>query len=335
MGFKICVVGCGEHSGLYHGPSYRKYAQSHPGVILAACCDLIETKARLYKDEFGFRKYYTDMQKMLETEKPDAVCLISPLHLTEALASKILQQGYPLLLEKPPGRTKTEVLKLCEIAERKGIPNRVAFNRRYDPIIRELKRLLDKNCKPEEIHDIRYDMFRVNRNDADFSTTAIHGIDAVRFIAGSDYKHIRYRYHELPHLGQGTANIYMDCVLVSGATAHLNICPVSGVGIERVTVNMHRNTFFADIPMWFKFDAPGRLVHVREDKILVDLKGPDISEKGSGLFETCGFYYEIATFFDALQAGRKISGDLRSSVQSLEVAECIQNRSAEYNLLEE
>ena len=34
----------------------------------------------------------------------------------------------------------------------------------------------------------QYDFFRINRKDADFSTTSIHGIDTLKFLVGSDYK---------------------------------------------------------------------------------------------------------------------------------------------------
>ena len=41
-------------------------------------------------------------------------------------------------------------------------------------------------------------MTRVERRDPDFSTTAIHGLDAVRYLAGADYAEARFRYRELP-----------------------------------------------------------------------------------------------------------------------------------------
>ena len=44
-------------------------------------------------------------------------------------------------------------------------------------------------------------MTRVDRRDPDFSVTAIHGIDAVRFLARSDYAHVRFRYQEHPTSG--------------------------------------------------------------------------------------------------------------------------------------
>ena len=40
MTFKIAVIGCGWVSMDCHGPAYARYAQTHPGIELTACCDL-------------------------------------------------------------------------------------------------------------------------------------------------------------------------------------------------------------------------------------------------------------------------------------------------------
>ena len=188
MAFKICTVGCGGMSTSVHGPSHAKYAATHPGTLLAACCDLDEQKAIRYRDKFGYARHYSDLVEMLETEKPDAVCLIAPVDLTCELSCRILAMGFPLLMEKPPGKTVAELDRMIAAAEARGVPTQVAFNRRYTPVVRALKGMVT------DLQHIRYDFTRVRRTDADFSLTAIHGVDAVRFLAGADYASVRFRY---------------------------------------------------------------------------------------------------------------------------------------------
>ena len=48
------------------------------------------------------------------------------------------------------------------------------------------------------IQHLHYEMTRVDRRDPDFSVTAIHGIDAVRYLRASDYAQVRFRYQERP-----------------------------------------------------------------------------------------------------------------------------------------
>jgi myo-inositol 2-dehydrogenase/D-chiro-inositol 1-dehydrogenase len=252
---------------------------------------------------------------MLDTERPDAVSLVAPVERTCELACLIFEWGFPLLLEKPPGRTVAEVDRM--IAAAGGVAHQVAFNRRFAPLLRELKRELDAHVAPAERQHLHYEMTRVGRRDADFSTTAVHGIDAVRYLAGSDYTEIRFRYQALPAAGPGVANIFLDAVMASGASAHLAFCPIAGVVVD------------AHVPMWDAFDAPGRLQHVERGELKRDVKGDEWADSRLP-FVQGGFYGEYAAFLDALRAERTTSPSLKEARQSVAVAECIRERKGEY-----
>lgn len=327
MCFKICVVGCGKIACSMHGPAYVKYQTENSSVVLAGCCDIDLEKAKCFKAQFGFERAYADMDKMLDEIKPDAVCLISPVHRTAALAANILERRIPLLLEKPPGRTLEEVLCLAETANRTKTPHRVAFNRRYAPLIRALREDM-KALSPSQIQSIQYEMFRIGRLDEDFSTTAIHAIDAVKFIAASDYKSVRFTYREYPELGKNVADIHMTCEMESGAAATLQISPVTGIKMERAAVNVLDKTYFLDY-MGTEFCPAGRLAVVEKNRITTDISG-DSTADGAQQFEREGFYFENKSFFDDILAGRTPDGDLRSAVQSVEVAACICRRESTY-----
>lgn len=328
MSFKIATIGCGGMATGGHGPSYAKYAATHPDTELAACCDLDAAKAETFRARFGFARSYTDLDTMLDTEKPDAVCLVAPVELTCELSCRILAKGYPLLMEKPPGLTVDETDRMIAAADAANAPTQVAFNRRYTPLLTELKRLLEPFA-PSEMQHLRYDFTRVGRLDPDFSTTAIHGIDAARFLAGSDYAHIRFRYQEFPQLGPGVANIYLDGVFASGMTAHLDFCPVVGLLMERATIHAHHHTFILDIPAPYSSEQTGRLQHIEKNVWKRDMTGAELSD-GTEMFELNGFYAENAAFFDAIRSGARPVGDLRSARQSVEVAQSIRERRSEY-----
>jgi len=329
MAFRICVIGCGSLSTSAHGPSCRRYADRHPDVELAACCDLDAAKAERYRESFGFGKAYSDFRAMLTAERPDAVCLMAPVSKTRELTCAVLEMGFPLIMEKPPGLNRTECQAMIDAAERAGVPNQVAFNRRYAPLVQALKTRLEASFRPEDIQDLRYDFFRINRRDADFATTAIHGIDTVRFLAGAPYRHIRFRYQAMPALGPTVANIYMECEMASGTMAHINFCPVTGVIIERATVSLFDHTFFLNVPIWQAYDSPGRLLHLEHGAVREDIDGGSL-EGASEMYVASGFYGENASFFDDLRAGRRPRGDIRSGLQSVEIADCLRQRATEY-----
>jgi predicted dehydrogenase len=324
---KLCLIGCGEHARVAHGPAQSRCARER-GLVLAGCCDLDAERAEAHRRDFGFARAYADAGTMLAAERPDAVAMVVPIEKTCAMAAPVLEQGIPLLLEKPPGQTLRELDALIAASEKSGtrVPHLVAFNRRFAPLVRELCRRLDEAPALQHVH---YEMTRVDRRDPDFSVTAIHGIDAVRFVAGSDYAHVRFHYATLPGLGEGVANVFMDATMASGASAHLAFCPVAGVVVERVSVHAHDETFYLSIPMWAAFDSPGRLQHLSRGKLSEDVSGAELPD-GTSLFEAGGFHAEYVAFLDALAEGRAPSPGLRESRQSVAIAELIRLRESEY-----
>jgi predicted dehydrogenase len=329
MDFKICAIGCGGIANSVHGPAYQRFAERYPQAQLAACCDKDGEKAAGFAAKFGFKTYYTDMHAMLQTEAPAAVCLSVPAHLTAGIAAAVLKQGYPLLMEKPPGLNREETLAIMRAAAESGTPNMVAFNRRHMPVIVELKRLLSLEHRPEDLHSIQYDLYRSNRRDADFAETAIHAIDTVRYLAGSDYAHIAFQYQELPGAGPGVANIFMVCRMVSGATARLNICPVAGITMERAAVSVLNSTYFAEFPVWNSVDFPGRIRCFVKDKPVIGVGGEDLHESPD-MSVTNGFFQENEAFFLDIMAGREPPGNVAAALQSVEIADCIRHRATEY-----
>lgn len=329
MDITLCTVGCGLIANMVHGPAYARLVKTYPQVRLAACCDKDENKAASFAGQFGFARHYTDLQEMLDAEKPDAVCLSAPARLTARLSSAILEQGYPLLLEKPPGINREETEAIIQAAAKGSVPNQVAFNRRYMPVVTELKRLLEERHRPEEIHSIRYDLYRGNRLDEDFAETAIHGIDTVRFIAGADYEHVAFEYQEFPHLGPGVANIFMYARMTSGAIARLSFCPVAGITVERTSVSLLNSTYYADLPIWNSVDTPGGIKQFVMGKLELDIPGDQLCDV-EDMSVSNGFYQENESFLLDLLAGRKPTGDVASALQSVEIADCIRRRRREY-----
>jgi myo-inositol 2-dehydrogenase/D-chiro-inositol 1-dehydrogenase len=325
---RLCQIGCGEHARVAHGPSQARCARERPDLVLVACCDFDAKRAESFRRDFGYARAFTDPAVMLDQEQPDAVVVVVPIERAVTVGSLVLERRLPLLLEKPPGTTVAEVDRLIAAAEagERPVPHQVAFNRRFAPLVRELRRRIEEAPPLQHVH---YEMTRVDRRDPDFSTTAIHGLDAVRYLAGTDYAEARFRYRELPELGEGVADIFVDARTTTGATAHLAFCPVAGVLVERATVHAQGQTLFVHVPMWGGIDSPGRLWHFVGGTLTADLAGDRLGD-GIELFERGGFYRETVAFLDDIARGRAPSPGLRESRQSVEIAEWIRERRAEY-----
>jgi len=319
MSFNICVVGCGGIAQLAHGAAYRKYADLHDDAVLTACCDIDEKRADSFKNEYGFLRAYSDYRQMLDTECPDAVCLNAPTHLTATLSAAILKKGYPLLLEKPPGVNKEELLMIIDAAEKSKAPNMVAFNRRFVPLIEAMLEKIAESRACGGLQNISCEFFRVGRTDDDFTTTSIHGIDAVRHLAGEGYKSVEFFYQTLPQYGEHVHNMIMQCEFTSGASATLRFLPMSGVVIERYTVNTGDKTLMLNLPWVESVDIPGRLTEYTKGEKISEISGADLS--GPEFYLANGFYRENEVFFDTLQNGGKLNCDLYSAIQAVEIAD--------------
>lgn len=322
--FKICSIGCGHMARNGHGPAFKKYAENHPDTLLAACCDIIPQSAELFKEQFGFKTAYTDYKLMLNETKPDAVSLISPVDKTVDMAVEILKMGYPLILEKPPGRNVEETKKLIDAAKKSGVTVRVAFNRRYTPLLAALKNF----TKKEAVRNITYQMYRKDRRDDDFSTTTIHAIDAVRFIADCDYKMVDFTYQQIEGENEKVANIYLNGVFENGAVAQLSLVAMGGTVAERVSVNTDRATYFVELPFWSNPDSPGKLTRLVGNDVTDIITGDQLVDC-TDMFEESGFYEENRNFF---QLVRKCDNteDVSSGLQSVELADCIRKRKNNY-----
>jgi predicted dehydrogenase len=316
---KIVLLGAGSQSESVHGPSLAQYVQEHPGEIeLAAVCDLREERARLFCGTFGFARSYTDLDQMLDTERPDACWVVSPIDLTRELAGRVMQRGIPTFFEKPPGRNVKEARELAEIAERAGTPNMVAFNRRWAPCTRKALAWAKDNGPFEYIYAR---MLRTRRAEQGFAIgTGIHLLDCVRALAESTMGGIRAARTTRTEPRAGVFNFHTDLDLGSGAHGRCDILPTCGVMEESYTLFGRDRSILSSLP-WVSVDGKAELSI-----------GGDIVDSESWPARpshmTSGFYGETVEFISALREGRRPSPSPQESVDSVALAEAVQEGRA-------
>lgn len=320
---KFCLIGCGNIAETMHAPSYMKYKAEHPEFQMAACCDPIEERAKAMQRQVGFERCYTNHQEMIRLEKPDVAAVIVSEPKAVSVGLDVLRAGIPMLIEKPPGRNYHDTLQLAEEAQKRNVPCQVAFNRRFMPVLVEMRKR-----KPEKTQLISYEMFRCERKDSHFSNTAVHAIDAVRYLADADYARVRFDYQEMSEYGEGVCNIFMDCEMTSGIKTQIRICPMSGVSVERAAIHSRGRFIMGYTPVWGGYDAPGHI----ED--FCDNKPPEvIAFEPKDVFESNGFFAENVAFFDAIANGKRIVPDISAALNTMQVKECIDMRKREFKLL--
>jgi hypothetical protein len=115
-------------------------------------------------------------------------------------------------------------------------------------------------------------------------------------------------------------------VFASGASANLTILPATGISFERAAVHCPGHSFFVHCS--HGADAPGKLGHYQEGKLVGEISGAGLSLTQEDYILN-GFYAEDAAFFDAVREGRKLADDFQSCRQSVEVMEAMRLRQRE------
>ena len=101
---------------------------------------------------FGYANYYTDWRKMLEN---DAIQLFDNGGPNDAHAEPSIlaaQAGKHVLCEKPLGRTAEESKEMWDAVAKTGVKHMVAFNYRFVPAIRQIRKLVDSGALGQIYH---------------------------------------------------------------------------------------------------------------------------------------------------------------------------------------
>jgi myo-inositol 2-dehydrogenase / D-chiro-inositol 1-dehydrogenase len=184
MGHEIALVGAGRMGSLH-----ARNAAASPRFRLEAVADHDEQLAGRLASELGSSvASYADI---LADPAIRAVIVASSTasHLENVLAA--VNAGKAVFCEKPLSLDAGTLASALPEIERSGMPVFVAFNRRFDPHLRELKRQADSGAVGtfETLHIVNHDPVAprlefVPRSGGLFKDFTIHDFDTARWITG-------------------------------------------------------------------------------------------------------------------------------------------------------
>ena len=289
---RIALIGAGNHCRGNHAPSLRHYVQEHPGTAeLAAVCDLDAEKAERAREEFGFRRAFTDIDAMFDAVELDAVVAIVPIPAILPVARRLFPRRVPCVIEKPLGSDLDEARAIVAAAEETGCPVMVSMNRRFDPaVLLALEWLGDKG----PVRAIHGSLMRHNRTEAFFQWgTALHLFDLMVAIVGP----LRLRAGAAPAIrGGGSRLAVLDGD--DGLVGTVGILPCCGRLEEWVRIA--GDDYCVDI--WTGTPHPWRIEAWHANHLELSEQCPD----GEPPFIRCGAYNETAAFLDALVRGEPL-----------------------------
>jgi UDP-N-acetylglucosamine 3-dehydrogenase len=138
MSLPVAVVGAGN-MGRHHARNYARLEEAD----LRAVVDRDLDRARALADRFGAATFAEVDELLREVPELAAASVAVPTSLHTEVAAALLSAGTHVLVEKPIAPTVEEADRLIELATQNSVVLAVGHVERFNPAVRELKRLLD------------------------------------------------------------------------------------------------------------------------------------------------------------------------------------------------
>ena len=320
---QYAFIGIGQHSLTNLYPVLH-----HLGVPLKYICVTSERKARLIERKFKGITATAHLEDILNDDEVKGILVAASPEAHFSIASRVLQSGKSLFIEKPPCQTVAQLHELIELQHTSGSNvAMVGLQQRYAPAVQLLKRQL----KSKKL--LNYDMHYLTGAYPEGNAMLdlyIHPLDLVNWLFGAgdivsilqidEHSYIILLRHQRTI---GTIEL-STCHSWSNGQESLTIHTQSGTYHLRQCEDLtfiHKQPTAAGVPIEKTFPRH----QVVEYLCRHDGFSPIIANNN---IYTQGFYQEITAFFNAVEGKKKnILTDLQSIEPTLQMIERIKKDS--------
>ena len=238
---KVGVIGC-VHMGSHH---VRNYSMELGYFNLIGVYDTDMKQAEKVANQYS-TKAFGDIDLLLSAV--DAVSVAVPSSLHKEIGLKVAQHNVHALIEKPIALNNEEAQILCQAFEEKNLKLQVGHIERFNPVITELEKFLDKD-KIFFIEAHRYGPFSGNGRITDTSVVEdllIHDIDLVcHIMAGIQVTDVRANGEKI----QSNNIDFVTSMLNFGECAHaiINASRVSQNKERTICIHTKDSCIYADL----------------------------------------------------------------------------------------
>lgn len=143
---KAAIVGLGKM-----GLSHQSILGAHPEVDLVGVCDSSSYVLGVLKKYTGVMTY-TDLDKMLDDARPDALVIATPSRLHAPMVLAAIDRGIHVFCEKPFTLDAGAGAELAAEAASKRLVTQVGYHNRFVGAFSEVKQLLEQRAIGDVTH---------------------------------------------------------------------------------------------------------------------------------------------------------------------------------------
>lgn len=136
------IVGVGNQ-GTYYAQSLFAEGQIENGVV-SAICDISDAKIATIQEKLkdDSIQYFHDYKEMVQSGVCDVVLVETPHYSHTEIVTYCLENGMPVICEKPAGVYTKEVREMNEVAARCNTKFGMMFNQRTNCVYRKMKEII-------------------------------------------------------------------------------------------------------------------------------------------------------------------------------------------------
>lgn len=180
---RIGAVGCGIHALRTVWPQLAP-----AGLVLHAVCSQSLDKARGSAAMFGVGRAYDDPAAMIRDGGLDALVIVVAPRAYGALITMAIDSGLPAFVEKPAANSVEEAISLARLADDRGVPVVVGYQKRFATAYRRARELMARaEFGPPSLLSFTWAMGpfgdRMSMRDWLFENP-VHHFDLARFLVG-------------------------------------------------------------------------------------------------------------------------------------------------------
>jgi len=326
---RIAFVGCGSHATRSLYPCIPAIAE----IDLVAVCDLKEDLAERTARNFGARRWYADVNELLEQERElDGAILVGIPQMMKELAELVLRRRrLPVFVEKPPAINAAEAEAFATTAAEAGAWGMVAFMKRFSSGYTIAKQVVEAPWfGPVSTLSVKYSngdyppIWGLESGGLSYLTgQAVHIFDLIQHFAGP-VGEVYARYLERSRANHGFA---VTVAFRNGAVGTLNLNSFESWECfdEWLTVGGLRNYLTVDDMLY---------VNVYREEAWEHLPKGDLASNFSQAWRPAGsvspdmrmligYRQELREFAHCLLEGRRPGPDLEAGVAAMRVGEAI------------
>ena len=134
---KVAIVGCGKIAD-----SHASQIQRIAGCEIVGVCDKEELMAKQLYDRFPVKRYFNDLNALLNESRPDVVHITTPPQTHFLIAKQCIEKGCHLYIEKPFTINTKEAEDLIVLANKAGSKLTVGHDAQFSDVSRRMRKLV-------------------------------------------------------------------------------------------------------------------------------------------------------------------------------------------------